>query len=213
MIGTLALFCVAVVLVSLVGGVLPLATVLTHTRLQIYLSASAGVMLGAAFFHMLPEAVALGSPTTLRWSALGLLALFLVEAVFAFHHHEAPDDPADPCPTHAHEHVGDRGHSAGVVDSNAPGGGGPVPAKGTSLHWGAAAFGLAAHSLVGGVAARPAAAAARKDGSDQAQDRRRGASSWRPWSTNRPMRSRLSVSCCAPGLRNRWRIWSTWPSR
>lgn len=154
----LALFCLAVVGVSLVGGLLPLATVLTHTRLQVYLSASAGAMLGAAFFHMLPEAVELGSPATLRWSAAGLLALFLVERFFAFHHHEAPGDPDDPCPPHRHEHAGGRGHSAGVVDPTAPGGG-RAPAKGTSLHWGAAAFGLAAHSLAGGVALASAAAA------------------------------------------------------
>lgn len=157
----LALFCVAIVIVSLIGGLLPLATVLTHTRLQVYLSASAGAMLGAAFFHMMPEAVALGSPSTLRWSAAGLVTLFLVERFFAFHHHEAPEDPADPCPTHPHEHAGGRGHSAGVVDSKAPGGVGTA-AKGTSLHWGAAAFGLAAHSLVGGVALASAAAAGRQ---------------------------------------------------
>ena len=155
---TLALFCAAVVVVSLIGGLLPLATVLTHTRLQVYLSASAGAMLGAAFFHMMPEAVALGSPGTLRWSVVGLLALFFVERFFAFHHHEAPADPADPCPTHRHEHPGGRGHSAGLVDAKAPGGG-DAPAKGASLHWGAAAFGLAAHSLAGGVALASAAAA------------------------------------------------------
>jgi zinc and cadmium transporter len=155
---TLALFCAAVVGVSVLGGLLPLATVLSHTRLQVYLSLSAGAMLGAAFFHMMPEAVRLGSADTLRWSAAGLLALFLLERFFSFHHHEAPDDPADPCPTHRHEHAGGRGHSAGLVDPGAPGGG-VTPPKGTSLHWGAAVFGLAAHSIAGGVALASAAAA------------------------------------------------------
>ena len=155
---TLAVFCLAVVGVSIVGGLLPLATVLSHTRLQVYLSASAGAMLGAAFFHMMPEAVRMGSPGTLHWSAVGLLALFFLERFFAYHHHEAPADPADPCPTHPHEHAGGRGHSAGLVDPEAPGGAGAAT-KGTSLHWGAAAFGLAAHSLIGGVARAAAAAA------------------------------------------------------
>lgn len=153
----LTLFCLAIVGVSLLGGALPLATVLTHTRLQVYLSFSAGAMLGAVFFHMMPEAVRLGSPNILKWSAFGLLALFFLERFFAFHHHEAPADPADPCPTHPHEHARGRGHSAGVVDLAAPGGGGGT--KGTSLHWGAAALGLAAHSLVGGVALASASAA------------------------------------------------------
>ena len=102
---TLALFCAAIVGVSLLGGLLPLATVLTHTRLQVYLSFSAGAMLGAAFFHMLPEAVRWARPATLRWSAAGLLSLFFLERFFAFHHHEAPADPAEPCPTHPHEHA------------------------------------------------------------------------------------------------------------
>ena len=155
---TLALFCLAVVGVSLVGGLLPLATVLTHTRLQVYLSASAGAMLGAAFFHMMPEAVRMGGPSTLAWSAVGLLTLFLVERFFAFHHHEAPEDPADPCPTHPHEHAGSRGHSAGIIHTSAPGEGGGK-SKGTSLHWGAAACGLAVHSVAGGVALASAAAA------------------------------------------------------
>jgi zinc and cadmium transporter len=155
---TLALFCLAVVGVSLVGGLLPLATVLSHTRLQVYLSVSAGAMLGAAFFHMMPEAVRMGGPSTLSWSAAGLLTLFLVERFFAFHHHEAPDDPSDPCPTHRHEHASGRGHSAGVVHPGAPGTG-TAKAKGTSLHWGAAACGLAVHSLAGGVALASAAAA------------------------------------------------------
>ncbi|SIN98985.1 zinc and cadmium transporter [Singulisphaera sp. GP187] len=148
---TLVLFSIAIVGVSVLGGLLPLATVLTHTRLQGYLSFSAGAMLGAAFFHMMPEAVRMGSAHTLNWSAFGLLALFFLERFFAFHHHEAPADPTEPCPTHAHEHSPGRGHSAGLVDSAAPGGS-ASGTKGTSLHWGAAAFGLAAHSLAGGVA-------------------------------------------------------------
>jgi zinc and cadmium transporter len=147
----LAAVCLAVVAASLLGGLLPLATVLTHTRLQFYLSFAAGAMLGAAFFHMMPEAIQQGSVGALNWSAAGLLALFFLERFFAFHHHEAPADPAEPCPTHPHQHAHGRGHAAGVVDAAAPGG--PwATTKGTSLHWGAAAFGLALHTLTGGVA-------------------------------------------------------------
>jgi zinc and cadmium transporter len=155
---TLVLFCGVIVAVSVLGGLFPLATILTHTRLQVYLSFSAGVMLGAAFFHMLPEAVRLGSAATLHWTAGGLLALFFVERFFAFHHHEAPADPEEPCPTHPHEHAAGRGHSAGLINPSAPGGA-RSQVKGTSLHWGAAAFGLAAHSLAGGLALASAVAA------------------------------------------------------
>ena len=147
MVTTLAVFCVAVVVVSLVGGLLPLATVLSHTRLQVYLSFSAGAMLGAAFFHMMPEAVRMsGSPEALNWTAAGLLTLFLVERFFAYHHHESPDVPADPH-GHSHEHAHAREHDhAGAT-------------TGRSLHWGAAACGLMIHSLAGGVALASAAVA------------------------------------------------------
>jgi zinc and cadmium transporter len=150
----LAIYCVAIMGASLLGGGLPLAAVLTHTRLQVYLSFAAGAMLGAAFFHMLPEAVEAGSALTLRWSAVGLLALFFLERFFAFHHHEAPADPEEPCPPHPHEHAHGPRHSAGLVNEGAPGG----RAKGSALHWGAAAFGLAAHTMVGGVALASAVA-------------------------------------------------------
>jgi zinc and cadmium transporter len=161
---TLTLFCLAIVGVSVLGGLLPLATLLTHTRLQVYLSFSAGAMLGAVFFHMLPEAVSLGGVGVLHWAALGLLALFFLERFFAFHHHESPADPDEPCPPHPHEHGHGRGHSAGLVVVEAPGGS-RAEAKETSLHWGAAAFGLAAHSLAGGVALASAVLAG-KEGSD-----------------------------------------------
>ena len=152
MVPLLAVLCAAVVAVSLLGGALPLATTLTHIRLQLYLSFAAGAMLGAAFFHMMPEAVELGSPTALRWVAVGLLGLFFVERFFAFHHHEAPADPAEPCPTHAHEHgVGHGGgHSAGLVVAEAPGR--AAATKGAALNSGAAALGLAIHTLTGGIA-------------------------------------------------------------
>ena len=94
----LSLDCALIVTVSLLGGMLPLATVLTHTRLQAYLSFAAGSMLGAAFFHMLPEAVRMGTPQTIRWSALGLLSLFFLERFFSFHHHESRDPAAGALP-------------------------------------------------------------------------------------------------------------------
>jgi zinc and cadmium transporter len=174
----LTLFCGLIVAVSLLGGTLPLATVLNHTRLQVYLSFSAGSMLGAAFFHMLPEAVRLGSPETVRWSALGLLALFFLERFFSFHHHEeqerAPAAQGDTAgidhSSCTHDH-----NTARVVDTPHPAHarsnfGNPGPAN--SLSWWTAAFGLAVHSLVGGVALASAIAA------DFASRRWVGATGW-----------------------------------
>ena len=84
---------------------------LNHTRLQVYLSFSAGAMLGAAFFHMIPEAVRVGSPETVRWSAFGLLALFFLERFFSFHHHETPD-PEPSSADRATRTAGDDHHDA-----------------------------------------------------------------------------------------------------
>lgn len=117
--------CLAIVAVSVLGGVFPLQRALTHTRMQLYLSFAAGAMIGATFFHMLPEAVAI-APGSLPWAALGLLALFLLERFFSFHRHE-------PIEHAGHHHPHD-------------------PASGKRLNWGAAAVGLAIHTLAGGVA-------------------------------------------------------------
>jgi zinc and cadmium transporter len=153
----LGAFCTAIVLISVLGGSLPLATVLNHTRLQVYLSFSAGTMLGAAFFHMIPEAVRIGSAETVRWSAVGLLALFFLERFFSFHHHEG-HTPASRVrgagePESAATHGPDPDHSDDP-------GHGRVPAYGSgALPWGSAAFGLAVHSLAGGIALASAVAA------------------------------------------------------
>jgi zinc and cadmium transporter len=174
MVVRLALFSVSVVVASLFGGAFPLASALTHTRLQMYLSFAAGTMLGAVFFHMLPEAIELAGNdhNALAWSAAGLLSLFFLERFFAFHHHEAPAVPNEPCPTHFHEHGDRRGHAAGLVHDAAPGGGG-AETKGVSLHWGAAAIGLTAHTLAGGIALASAVAA-----DDALGDTRIGMTSW-----------------------------------
>lgn len=139
----LALSCLAIVAVSLLGGLLPLVAKLTHTRLQLYLSFAAGTMLGAAFFHMMPEAVALGSSGTLRWAAAGLTALFLLERFFSFHQHETPavavKDEDDHGHGHDHEHQHDPHEQRGRVEA-------------PTLNWAAAVVGLAVHSLIGGIA-------------------------------------------------------------
>jgi zinc and cadmium transporter len=157
---TLSAFCLAILTVSILGGLLPLATVLNHTRLQVYLSFSAGTMLGAAFFHMMPEAVRVGSVATIHWAAFGLLGLFFLERFFSFHHHEP----------HAHGPVAHRTkdivegtHHESAVDSTLASSSAlssPVTRSAVmALPWGSAAFGLVIHSLVGGVALASAVAA------------------------------------------------------
>jgi zinc and cadmium transporter len=136
--------CVLIAFASLVGGALPLFGGVTHTRMQLFLSFASGAMVGAVFFHMLPEAVADGGPSTLQWSCAGLIAVFFLERFFSFHQHEAPD-VVEPDHGHAHPHA----H--------------PTPTrKRSELHWGVAAVGLAVHTVVGGFALASAFAADRR---------------------------------------------------
>ncbi len=159
MTGQLAAFCAAIVGASILGGLVPLSTVLTHTRLQLYLSFAAGTMLGAAFLHMLPEAAETDPQRAMLWAAIGLFAIFFLERFVAFHHHEAPGDPAAQCPERPHSHLDHAGHAAGLVDHDAPGN--SESTKGSSLVWYVAAFGLVLHTLAGGVALASAAAVQR----------------------------------------------------
>jgi zinc and cadmium transporter len=80
---TLALYALAILAGALVGGALPLFG--GHRRRDEGLSFSAGVMLGAAFFHMLPEAIEGAGLRALPWVLGGFLFLFLLERYVLVH--------------------------------------------------------------------------------------------------------------------------------
>ncbi|MGH7817800.1 MAG: ZIP family metal transporter [Candidatus Binatia bacterium] len=82
---TLGLYLPAVMFISLLGGFLPLLRALSQRALALILSFSAGVLLGAVFFHMLPETGrvlndAIGLPIL-----AGFLLIFVMER-FVFVH-------------------------------------------------------------------------------------------------------------------------------
>ncbi len=136
---SLALYTVAILAGALVGGALPLVG--RVSRSDHLLSFSAGVMLGAAFFHMLPEAVeGAGAKATLPFVAVGFMVLFVVERFVLVHACAEPgpevevDGGASIAP-HPHVHV----HGDGT---------------GCEVHtMGMAAFlGLSLHTLIDGFA-------------------------------------------------------------
>jgi zinc and cadmium transporter len=145
----LALYCLAILLASIAGGWLPLVLRPTHIRLQTYLSFASGAMLGAALYHMLPEASEAAPGLWSHWTLVGLLTLFFLERFFAFHHHEVADATesggADVSHhaehgTHAgHEHDHDLGHHHETRPQS-------------PLAWGTALVGLSVHTLTGGFA-------------------------------------------------------------
>jgi zinc and cadmium transporter len=126
----------AIAIVSLGGGLIPLMFRATHARIQIYLSASAGVMLGAAFFHMMPHAAELIPNTFGLWTAIGVIGLYFVQRFIAPHSHEfETHGPEEAC---ADEHVHAHTHGAG--------------AKSPSVSAWTTFWGLAVHSVIGGMA-------------------------------------------------------------
>jgi zinc and cadmium transporter len=149
--GLLAVYCALVILASLAGGWLLLLVHLTHTRLQMAVSFVAGLMLGIALLHFLPDAQAqLNSlDRTMNWVLGGFLVMFFVQRFFHFHHHDLPEgDPEDCCEhDHAHEHDHSE-HAHTLADKSAK-----------QLSWVGTALGLTLHSLLDGLALAAAVAA------------------------------------------------------
>jgi len=111
---TLALYVVGITGGALAGAAIPVVFPAVRSRTGLLLSFSAGVMLGAAFFHMLPEALHEGGLRSLTWTLGGFLFLFLLERYVLVHwckeesqgcevhglHPHADDEPP-----HAHDHA------------------------------------------------------------------------------------------------------------
>jgi len=153
----LAIYCALVLLASLLGGWLPIVVRLTHTRLQVAISLVAGLMLGIALLHFLPDASEqLGSlDRTVAWMLGGFLTMFFLQRFFHFHHHDLPEgDPEDCChdehaaEVHDHKHGHEHEHAHTLAEKSA-----------RQLSWVGTALGLTLHSLLDGLALAAAVAA------------------------------------------------------
>ncbi len=143
--GLLVVYCLLVLLASLAGGWLLLVIRPTHARLQIAISLVAGLMLGIALLHFLPDAAAQlqSVDRTATWVLGGFLAMFFLQRFFHFHHHDSPEgDPEDCC--HEPGETGDphqAHHAHALADKSAK-----------QLTWVGTALGLTLHSLLDGLA-------------------------------------------------------------
>jgi len=87
----LTFYLPTVIFISLVGGFLPLLRELSQKALALLLSFSAGVLLGAVFFHMLPETGRVLSDN-MGWPVLtGFLSIFAMERFVFVHASEERD--------------------------------------------------------------------------------------------------------------------------
>jgi zinc and cadmium transporter len=142
----LSVYTGAILLGALAGGALPLFA--SVRRSDLLLSFSAGVMLGAAFFHMLPEAVERAGSSVVPFVVVGFLLLYLLERFVLVHVCAEPgpnrrlSTAGAPLPHHPDEHE----HVHGGQDD--PDG------TGCDVHTlGMAAWlGMSAHTLVDGFA-------------------------------------------------------------
>jgi zinc and cadmium transporter len=133
----LVFYCLAIAGFSLVGGLLPNWVKMTHTRTQVIMSFVSGLMLGVAFYHLLPHSIALvggdhGADTSVWWLMIGLIVMLLLLRLFHFHQHDFSNEEDQHHDHHDHAHV----HQA--------------PAH--SMSWVGIALGLALHTLIDGVA-------------------------------------------------------------
>lgn len=91
LLGLILLFSFLGSVVSLVGGVI-LVTFkknLSHKTSLLMVSFAAGVLLGTAFFDLLPEAMELAEEFNLVWVLAGIVFLFLFEkSLLWYHHHD-----------------------------------------------------------------------------------------------------------------------------
>lgn len=144
----LSIYCLFVLLSSLAGGWLPLLIRLTHTRLQIAISLVAGLMLGIALLHFLPDAEEQlhSLDRTVPWVLGGFLAMFFLQRFFHFHHHDIPEGDPEDCCSHEHSAMNDPAHEGSshahtLADKSAK-----------QLSWVGTALGLSLHSLLDGLA-------------------------------------------------------------
>jgi zinc and cadmium transporter len=158
----LAVYSLLIVVFSLGLGWLPLLGRVSHRKLQIYLSLSAGVMLGAAFFHVMPDAIEQfehpkGGGDWVYvgcWMALAVVGLFCIERFIAPHSHEIDSHGHhhhhhhENHPGEKHDHSEDHGHQHDH-GKHLPSGKEPRTAAPALAGW-MAVLGLTIHTFMNG---------------------------------------------------------------
>lgn len=139
----LSSYCVAVFAASMLGAWLPRRFHMTHTRTQLTMSLVAGLMLGVAFFHLIPHsATNRGSDIdlTMTWVVAGLVFMLLLLRLFHFHQHDfSHSEVACSHPADDHHHAAAHEHAHAT------------PAK-SPFTWLGLLLGLSIHTVIDGIA-------------------------------------------------------------
>ena len=172
----LAIYCALVMLASLCGGWLLILMRPTHTRLQVATSFVAGLMLGIALIHFLPDAMEQlkDIDRTAKWVLGGFLAMFFLQRFFHFHHHDSPvGDPEDCChddpppavhtyEEHVHDHDHPHDHDHGHEHESHEHAHTLADKSAKQLSWVGTALGMTLHSLLDGLALAASVMAAKQ---------------------------------------------------
>lgn len=152
----LVLYCACVLVASLMGGWLPLLVHLTHTRLQMAISLVAGLMLGIALLHFLPDAAEQleSVKRTVNWVLGGFVVMFFLQRFFHYHHHDLPEGDPEDCFPHDHEAHTSCDHAPHVHHDQTL-----AYKSAKQLTWIGTALGLTFHSLLDGFALAASVAA------------------------------------------------------
>ena len=147
----LVYYCVAIVAISVAGGLLPDWVRLTHRRTEVAVSFVAGTMLGVALLHMLPHVLTSAHTSDLTiasiyWILAGFLAMFFIERFFCFHHHDVAGQADSVRPEVAEDRASDRVTNTGSDCDHTHN------EYSSGLTWSGAAMGLTLHSVLAGVA-------------------------------------------------------------
>lgn len=89
--GELTFYAFSITLAALLGGSLPFWKRIGVFSLHMALTCSAGILLGAAFFHMIPDAIELAGVTASPFILLGFLLLYFIEKFWMIHACEAQE--------------------------------------------------------------------------------------------------------------------------
>ncbi|MFT4872195.1 ZIP family metal transporter [Congregibacter sp.] len=143
----------ALIVFSVAGGALTQRVAMTHTRTQLAMSLVSGLMLGIAFFHLLPHAVLAlgveeGLTVVMSWLMLGLVVMLLLLRILHFHQPDYPAEALASCEhEHEHEHEHDHDHET-LHGSDAA----VAPMLLPGVNWKGVLIGLTFHTFIDGVA-------------------------------------------------------------
>lgn len=156
----LVVYCLLILVASILGGVMPLMMRFTHSTMQLAVSFVAGVMLGVGFLHMLPHAAQMFDEDKylMLWVLGGFLLMFFIQRYLVVHQHVAPHgETASEHRCGETDEVHHQSHED--IAAQTPG---VMPAK--RMSGAGAAVGLSIHSMLNGVALAAAVQAQAKAG-------------------------------------------------